>query len=84
MNHPLLAFLAADALVNGGRQGLRLPYNLTEDEVCDAAAAGSNIGFCVRCGHRQADVEPDAYQVTCDHCSNDSVYGADEVLLRMG
>lgn len=43
-----------------------------------------NPGFCVRCGAEADGVEPDARRLECEACGSlFSVYGAEELLMRM-
>lgn len=42
-----------------------------------------NPGFCVRCGAEADGVEPDARRYECEACGSPSVYGAEELLMRM-
>ena len=39
------------------------------------------IGFCIACGAKAYDVEPDARRYECDDCGANKVYGAQEILL---
>lgn len=41
-----------------------------------------NPGFCIKCGEEAHDCEPDAQNSQCDRCGENSVYGADELLLE--
>lgn len=38
-------------------------------------------GFCLDCGEMRDCVEPDARKYECEACGNNSVYGAQEILL---
>jgi len=42
----------------------------------------SDIGFCLSCGAEKYGVEPDAEGYRCDECGEDSVMGAEEILIR--
>jgi hypothetical protein len=42
-----------------------------------------NPGFCIACGEEVEGVEPDARRYTCEFCSEDKVYGAEELLLTI-
>jgi hypothetical protein len=37
-------------------------------------------GFCLACGHEQANVEPDARRYLCEACGTRQVYGVWELL----
>lgn len=43
-----------------------------------------NPGFCLLCGEEAEGVEPDARRYECESCGENAVYGAEELLLRMG
>lgn len=38
-------------------------------------------GFCIKCGHEQSGCEPDAEGYECENCGQNTVYGAEELLL---
>jgi Zn finger protein HypA/HybF involved in hydrogenase expression len=38
-------------------------------------------GFCIKCGHQQSGVEPDARKYKCEDCGEDAVYGAEELII---
>ena len=42
-----------------------------------------NPGFCIVCGEDADGVEPDAEEYECEHCGNNGVYGADDLLMEM-
>ena len=42
-----------------------------------------NPGFCIVCGEEAEGVEPDARRYKCEHCGECTVYGADEIAMRM-
>ncbi len=48
-------------------------YNTTTD----------NPGFCTFCGQETGGVEPDATGYDCDHCGEQGVYGASELLFEV-
>ena len=48
-----------------------------------AAQADDCLGFCVRCGAEASGVEPDARKYVCEQCGAPSVYGAEEIMLRI-
>ena len=42
-----------------------------------------NPGICISCGNEQDGCEPDARKYTCEACGDKTVYGAEELLLRV-
>lgn len=38
-------------------------------------------GFCISCGFCQGGCEPDAREYTCEDCGENTVYGAQKILL---
>ncbi len=66
---------------------MRLPQGLTVDKILAAHIASQtsldNPGFCMACGAEQDDVEPDARGYNCEQCGEDSVYGAEDLVLRV-
>lgn len=66
---------------------MKLPAKLTVEQIA-AAYEGSmttldNPGFCMACGHEHDGVEPDARGYPCESCGEDSVYGAEELILMV-
>ena len=43
-----------------------------------------NPGFCLVCGEEAEGCEPDARKYECEHCGENAVYGAEELLMRIG
>ena len=43
----------------------------------------SNTGFCVRCGAEHGGCEPDARNYKCEECGAMSVFGAEELAMRV-
>jgi predicted RNA-binding Zn-ribbon protein involved in translation (DUF1610 family) len=43
-----------------------------------------NPGFCLACGLEVDGVEPDARRYECESCGERQVYGAEELLMRLG
>lgn len=60
---------------------MKLPENLTIDEILEAAENDEYVGFCLACGEQAFGVEPDACKYTCECCGEDQVYGAEELIL---
>jgi len=54
------------------------------DQIMEAVEADDNIGFCTACGAEHYGIEPDARKYTCEECGENSVYGAQELLMRLG
>lgn len=61
--------------------------SLTTERILDAAEGRSmsleNPGFCVACGADAEGVEPDARKYPCEHCGENAVYGAEELMLML-
>lgn len=38
-------------------------------------------GFCINCGEEAHGVEPDASKYRCEHCGQNMVYGAEQMVL---
>lgn len=43
----------------------------------------SSLGICTACGEEIDGVEPDARKMICECCESPSVYGAEELLIRI-
>lgn len=56
---------------------------LSIDRVMQAVDDDNCIGFCTNCGEEQDSCEPDAREYTCESCGENTVYGAEELLMRM-
>lgn len=59
----------------------KMPDCLDIDEIINAAQRDDNTGFCISCGGDVDGVEPDARSYNCPHCSRQSVYGAEQLIL---
>lgn len=57
---------------------------LTHDEVIRAARTDDNIGLCIFCGDEHSNCEPDMRREKCDSCGQFGVYGAEELVMRIG
>lgn len=42
-----------------------------------------NPGFCTLCGHEHDGCEPDATDIECEACGENTVCGAEEILLMI-
>ena len=62
---------------------MKLPANLTVDEVIEAVEADDNLGYCLACGEQAMGVEPDARRYVCESCGEHKVYGAPEILIHV-
>jgi len=51
-----------------------------------AAAYGTGpfVGFCLACGRKVAEVEPDGRRLECPGCKAKKVYGAEELVMMAG
>lgn len=62
--------------------------SLTLERVMDAAERGElsldSPGFCLECGEEQEGCEPDMRGGRCACCGAYEVYGAMEILIRIG
>jgi hypothetical protein len=54
------------------------------DQIMEAVEADDNIGLCTASGAEHYGIEPDARKYTCEECGENSVYGAQELLMRLG
>jgi len=66
---------------------MKLPEGLTIERIMNAYEGSltslDNPGFCMACGSEQDGVEPDARNYKCEECGEDSVYGAEDLVLRV-
>ena len=66
---------------------MKLPPNLTMDQILVAVEADDDTGFCLSCGEQAYGVEPDARpepgedSYKCESCGECKVYGAEELLI---
>ena len=56
---------------------------VTIDQILEACEADDCRGFCVACGAAAHGVEPDARGYRCESCGKRTVFGAEELLLRV-
>lgn len=57
---------------------------VTLEQVLAVIESGEDsAGFCVACGYQTDGVEPDARKYRCPACERQTVYGAEELLIRM-
>ena len=45
------------------------------------AARRDYTGFCIACGEPRDCCEPDASNYTCQTCDDDTVFGAEEIMI---
>ncbi len=57
---------------------------VTLDRVMAACESDEYMGFCIACGEEAYGVEPDARRYECESCGEKKVFGAEELLIRMG
>ncbi len=61
--------------------------DVTDKAVIQAAKQSildlDSLGFCLACGNVQDGCEPDARGYICEHCGEDEVYGAEELLMSL-
>ena len=55
---------------------------VTFEEIQAATVEDASPGFCIGCGMRTDGVEPDAAQYNCEDCGGNTVYGAEELVVR--
>lgn len=67
------------------KTGPKVHHTITEELVCEAVertmSECENLGYCLCCGAEHDGVEPDARGYHCDSCRENTVYGAQEILL---
>ncbi len=57
--------------------------SITLQRVMRAVKADDYSGFCLACGKKQNNCEPDARDYKCNHCGENKVYGAEEILMMI-
>ena len=79
-----------DEVLRGIREtgvDLTMHESLTPDRVLgrlrEAKADGEHIGFCRRCGAEDGAIERDAIRRECPECGEETVEGADEMMMRV-
>ena len=60
---------------------------LTVEQIKDACyrrnTSLDNPGFCLCCGAEIEGVEPNARNYECEHCGEEAVFGAEELLFEL-
>lgn len=62
---------------------MKLPKNLTVENIMEVIKEDGYFGFCLACGEQAENIEPDARNYECDVCGKRKVFGAEEILLMM-
>lgn len=62
---------------------MKLPSNLTIKKVMKAVERDEYEGFCMNCGTKHTECEPDARDYKCKKCGQFKVYGASEILMEI-
>jgi hypothetical protein len=55
---------------------------LTKERIISACSE-DYTGLCVNCGSEHSGIEPDARGYKCDDCEQLTVYGAEELMIRL-
>lgn len=55
---------------------------LTKDRIIEVCSE-DYAGLCVNCGAEHSGIEPDARGYKCDDCNQLTVYGAEELMIRL-
>ena len=50
----------------------------------EAIEADESLGYCTTCGEEQGGCEPDAREYECESCGENTVFGAEELLIMQG
>lgn len=73
---------------NSAGQMVEAHASITPERILEAAkrelVSLDNPGLCLACGEEAESVEPDARRLKCECCDERAVYGAEELLLRLG
>ena len=67
---------------------MKIHPSLNTDRIMNAVERqkldNDNPGFCLVCGNEQEGCEPDARKYECEACGEHQVYGAEELMWRLG
>ena len=47
----------------------------------EAIESDESLGYCTTCGEEQGGCEPDAREYECESCGENTVFGAEELLI---
>jgi rubrerythrin len=62
-----------------------IPKSELLTQAMDALESGEDdIGICRVCGNEQGGTEPDAERYACENCGAQQVFGAEQLLVRLG
>ncbi len=51
------------------------------DALIEAIESEENLGYCTTCGEEHSCCEPDAREYKCESCGENTVFGAEELLI---
>lgn len=54
------------------------------DALIEAIESEEYLGYCITCGEEQGGCEPDARNYKCESCNENTVFGAEELLIMQG
>jgi hypothetical protein len=57
---------------------------ITRDQILEAVERDDCTGICLACRNEQGNCEPDARKYECEACGELKVYGAEELLFKIG
>jgi hypothetical protein len=60
---------------------MSLHPTVTQRRIVSAIRRDDGTGYCLECGKPQKYTEPDAEAYPCHACKQNSVYGAEQILL---
>lgn len=71
-----------------GEANMKIPPGLSGESLLNAVERQvfelENPGFCTDCGAEYDDCEPDTARRKCDECGEKAVFGAEEIMIRLG
>ena len=54
----------------------------SESDLMDHMLADENVGYCIRCGAKHHNIEPDLDNAKCSECEQPGVFCVEELLVR--
>lgn len=57
---------------------------LLEQALAALESGEDDLGICRACGNEQGGTEPDAEKYECEACGEAQVFGAEQLLVRLG